>query len=68
MSLIHCTSDCLYQQEGYCGLEEASHVTNATGTIGCLYFVGKKDAEKRARLRAEGTADKRPSGKDGFSG
>jgi hypothetical protein len=36
MSFIHCSSDCTYQQDGYCGLEKAAEITNCVKADGCL--------------------------------
>ncbi|MCI8360552.1 MAG: hypothetical protein HFE86_04340 [Clostridiales bacterium] len=40
MNLIPCARPCSHQQEGYCGLETTSAVTNTAG--GCPYFVKKQ--------------------------
>ena len=38
MSLIQCTSDCLYQKDGYCRLEKAAEITTSEKSAGCLHF------------------------------
>lgn len=46
MSLIQCTSDCNFQQDGYCHLERVGHMTNATlngKSAGCLYYQPKTE-------------------------
>ena len=42
MSLIHCSSNCLYQHDGYCELDKAAEITNCEKTGGCLHFVPPK--------------------------
>lgn len=37
MSLIVCSKKCAHQQEGYCSLDEISHVTASVGED-CAYF------------------------------
>jgi len=44
MSLIPCTCDCVYQEEGCCTLERAaSHGTLSDTEItpGCVHFIGR---------------------------
>lgn len=41
MSLIHCVSNCKFQQDGYCHLNETTRVTNETDSSGCLHFMPK---------------------------
>lgn len=53
MSLIHCTSNCLYQQDGYCSLEKASQVSNSSNQEGCLHFIGQNEPNSKV--------DKRPT-------
>ena len=38
VSLIQCTSDCLYQKDGYCRLEKAAEITTSEKSAGCLHF------------------------------
>ena len=38
MSIIQCDEDCVYQQDGYCGLETPTVITNNTGK-GCVYSI-----------------------------
>lgn len=38
MSIIQCDEDCIYQHEGYCGLEMPSAITNYTGN-GCVHCI-----------------------------
>jgi hypothetical protein len=45
MSFIHCSSDCTYQQDGYCGLEKAAEITNCVKADGCLHYVPRKKAK-----------------------
>lgn len=40
MNLIPCARPCSHQQDGYCGLETTSAVTNTAG--GCPYFLKKQ--------------------------
>lgn len=49
MSFIHCSCDCLYQRDGYCGLEKAAEITSDSKDGGCLHFVPSKSAEKNER-------------------
>ena len=39
MNLIHCAKPCIYQSEGYCGMDEIGRITNAEG--GCPHYVSK---------------------------
>lgn len=39
MSLIACTSDCVYQQDGYCGLERAVSFGLPSDDETCVNFV-----------------------------
>lgn len=38
MSIIQCDEDCIYQHDGYCGLETPTIITNNTGK-GCVYSI-----------------------------
>lgn len=40
MSLIGCTSDCVYQTDGYCTLEHAASGGEASEN-GCIHYVRK---------------------------
>ncbi|BDF70960.1 hypothetical protein CE91St40_19410 [Oscillospiraceae bacterium] len=42
MSLIACTSDCLYQQDGYCSLERAASCGQPTHRDPCVNFVPRR--------------------------
>ena len=44
MSLIHCTCDCVYQSDGYCGLEKAGEITGRANGSDCLHYVKLGDA------------------------
>ena len=39
MSFIQCAKPCVYQSEGYCGMDEIGRITNAEG--GCPHYVSK---------------------------
>ncbi len=39
MSLIACTSDCVYQQDGYCALERAASCGSPSTDEPCVNFV-----------------------------
>lgn len=39
MSLIGCTSDCLYQKDGYCQLERAMSSGTPNGEHPCVNYV-----------------------------
>ena len=39
MSLIGCTNDCLYQQDGYCLLERAMSSGEPSGASPCVNYV-----------------------------
>ncbi|MCI8496862.1 MAG: hypothetical protein HFE85_01260 [Clostridiales bacterium] len=41
MSLILCSADCQYQQDGCCGLNSPGTVTNLTHP-GCVHYVPKQ--------------------------
>jgi hypothetical protein len=41
VSLINCSSDCIYQSEGICTLDKAAEITNKTADKGCLHYVSK---------------------------
>lgn len=45
MSLIACTSDCVYQQDGYCALARALSYGSPSDTEPCVNFVPKYHAE-----------------------
>lgn len=40
MSIIGCTSDCVYQNDGYCTLEHAASGGEASEN-GCIHYVRK---------------------------
>lgn len=42
MSLILCTSDCLYQLDGYCSLERVGSGGSPTDTNTCMNYVPKR--------------------------
>ncbi|MCD8004888.1 MAG: hypothetical protein LUD69_07145 [Oscillospiraceae bacterium] len=42
MSLIACTSDCLYQQEGRCTLERAASGGTPSAENPCVHFVPRR--------------------------
>jgi hypothetical protein len=46
MSLIQCTSNCLYQEEGYCNLETAAQITSASNSKGCHHYRTKEIKEQ----------------------
>lgn len=57
MSLIQCTSDCAYQKDGYCGLEQATHVTNDAAAVQaehCLYYLAKTKGKENRRPASPG--------------
>lgn len=39
MTLIPCDCNCIYQNDGYCHLDEPSKVTNSITDKGCAYFI-----------------------------
>ena len=41
MSLITCTDDCVYQEEGYCRLEQAASGGQMSTAAGCVHYVGR---------------------------
>ena len=50
MSLIACTNDCVYQQDGCCRLERAaSSGTGSVGDNGCVYYIKKNNKKKPLR-------------------
>ena len=42
MSLIACTSDCVYQQDGYCSLERAASCGLPDDKESCVNFVPRR--------------------------
>ena len=42
MSLIACTSDCVYQQDGYCTLERAASCGLPDESESCVHFVPRR--------------------------
>jgi hypothetical protein len=42
VSLIHCTSDCQYQNDGYCRLETAAEISAGPNYSDCLHFKAKE--------------------------
>jgi len=46
MSLIQCTSNCFYQEEGYCNLETAAQITSASNSKGCHHYRTKEIKEQ----------------------
>lgn len=42
MNLIHCTSSCVYQDDGFCKLDNAAEaIKQINAGSGCLHFVDK---------------------------
>lgn len=53
MSIIPCTTDCIYQSEGCCSLERAgSRGRSEPGTQSCIHYV------KKSRGSAHGASDR----------
>lgn len=50
MSLIGCTSDCLYQRDGYCTLQKALSSGEPTGTVSCVNYVPRASQDGAQRL------------------
>ena len=51
MSLIACTSDCVYQQDGYCALERAASCGLPDDAERCVNFVPRyRTASKDALI------------------
>lgn len=48
MSMIPCTDQCVYQQDGYCALSRAASCASAGCAAGCVNFVprSKNGAER----------------------
>lgn len=42
MSLIPCTSNCMYQEDGYCTLERAASSGAPCGVKDCVHFLPKQ--------------------------
>lgn len=43
MSLIPCTGDCVYQKDGYCGLERAASRGKPSQAIDkCVHFIKRQ--------------------------
>jgi len=47
MSLIPCSSNCIYCEDGYCRLETAALVSN-TGNEGCIHCIKQNAADSSA--------------------
>lgn len=41
MSLIPCTDQCVYQQDGYCSLSRAASCASPGSAVGCVNFVSR---------------------------
>lgn len=54
MSLIACTSPCVYQQDGSCTLERAASCYTASDEAGCVNFVPRS---QQGRQRLPDVAD-----------
>ena len=53
MSIITCTSDCIYQQEGLCHLEQAAS-PGEESQDGCVHYVKKTKKRIRPNNRTDG--------------
>lgn len=52
MSIIACTSDCVYQREGYCTLDRALSCGMPSKADPCVNFIPKsRSAEQKAQMR-----------------
>lgn len=58
MSLISCTSDCLYQKDGYCQLERAMSSGELSGASPCVNYVPKSSQDGGQSLTDVVDADK----------
>ncbi len=50
MSLIACTGDCLYQQDGYCTLQKAMSSGEPSGEHPCINYVPRSSQDGGQRL------------------
>ncbi|KAB3530022.1 hydroxymyristoyl-ACP dehydratase [Alkaliphilus serpentinus] len=48
MMTIHCTSNCLYQQEGQCTLTHVTSISEASNKS-CAYFKNKESPLKKEK-------------------
>ena len=55
MSLISCSSDCFYQENGYCNLNQAAAVGVPSET-GCIHYIPKEKPTYNHMRKKEGTS------------
>jgi hypothetical protein len=58
MSLIHCTSDCAYQNEGYCRLDKAAEISSGPNNTDCLHFKAKDKQRNDTPVKADDAISK----------
>ncbi|WP_303860590.1 hydroxymyristoyl-ACP dehydratase [Alkalibaculum bacchi] len=46
MTTINCTSNCIYQENGKCALQNVQAITSSCNDD-CAYFISKKQKENR---------------------
>ncbi|SMC50465.1 hypothetical protein SAMN02745168_1281 [Papillibacter cinnamivorans DSM 12816] len=61
MSLIACTSHCVYQQDGFCSLERAASSGEPSGDNACVNFVPLRGKSASPLPYPAGSGDKNPS-------
>ncbi|WP_186564497.1 hypothetical protein [Lawsonibacter celer] len=53
MSLIACTSNCVYQQDGYCSLERAASRGLPSEQESCVHFVPRRISAANHAISAD---------------
>jgi hypothetical protein len=43
MGIIPCNSNCVYQNDGYCNLENVSKINNSEISQGCAHYISLED-------------------------
>ena len=56
MSLITCTSDCVYQQDGYCGLARAGSCGVPDAAESCVNYIPRRGAQNPPSVDTAGAS------------
>ncbi|MFQ8760642.1 MAG: hypothetical protein ACLSAF_15615 [Intestinimonas sp.] len=57
LSLIACTSECIYQQDGYCVLTHATSIGTPSHLNSCVNFAPRKDHSQNCTERLPNISD-----------
>lgn len=55
MSLISCSSDCYYQENGYCYLDQVAAV-GVPSESGCIHYIPKENPKYNTTRKKDGTS------------